>query len=179
MEMSLKCPVCGNAMPNTICNRCGFTRFLFPKELPPQVEKFEQTRIKVMRKCRKNITEKPLLKETEHQTVESKDVIVGTLIIRNLMSESIHAYPIKEGKNIYGSREANSSVRVFIDPLIIGFDLPEIMFGINATVDSLMLIPNKDYELSHNRYIIDRIMDLESDDYFFHSNVLGFNAVRF
>lgn len=181
MTKSFKCPVCGKEMMNTICNNCGYTLFLYPKEVPPQVEKFEQTRVRIMKDCLNKITGASQSKEDGSSPAEAEDhiKIVGTLIIHNLMTESIYAYPIKEGRNLYGRQESNDSVRIFVDPLQIGIDIPEIMFAISAGVDGLTLIPNRDYELSHNRYLIDRIMELENDDFFFHSNFLSFNAVKF
>lgn len=176
MSNSLICPVCGNAMHSTICSKCGYTHFLFPKELPPQVEKFEQTRIRIMRNCRKkNFIDR----KNSNTIINDKKAIVGTLLIRKLMTEAIHAYPIKEGRNIYGTIQSNNSTKIFINPLEIGADIPEIIFGIEASNNELKLIPHKEFELSHNRYLVQRIMNLDNEDYFFHSNILSFHAILF
>lgn len=175
MYYSFKCPVCGSNMPDTICGKCGYTRFLFPKELPTQVEKFEETRVRIMRKCRKKTS-------TEHannSVVSSDRTVVGTLMIRNLLTESTYAYPIKEGRNIYGSRQSDNFIRTYINPLHIGIDIPDIIFGIDTSESGLKLIPHKDFEISHNRYLIRDFLNIENDDYFFHSNILGFHAVIF
>ena len=51
------------------------------------------------------------------------------------------------------------------------------MFGIEYIGEALSLIPSAQFLLSHNRCKIEKIMILENDDYFFHSNILSFNAV--
>lgn len=173
MNVVLKCPVCKSEMPNAICGKCGYTRFLFPREIPPQIEKFEQTRIRIMQVARKKSS-----KEVR-ETNENRKGIIGTLMIRTILTEGIQAYPIYEGRNIYGSKPSDNSIRTFIDPLLIGIDIPETIFAIDADKYGIKLIPHKDFAMSHNHYWIKEIIELDDDDYFFHSNLLSFNAVLF
>lgn len=177
MNVKLKCPVCKSEMPNAICGKCGYTRFLFPREIPPQIEKFEQTRIRIMQGARKK-TSKDTSKEVR-ETPENRKGIIGTLMIRTILTEGIQAYPIYEGRNIYGSKPSDNIIRTFIDPLLIGTDIPKTIFAIEGDKHGLKLIPHNDFELSHNHYLIKEIIELDNDDYFFHSNLLSFNAVLF
>ena len=53
------------------------------------------------------------------------------------------------------------------------------MFGIESSQEGLVLIPHKDFRLSHNRYLIEGKMLIDNEDYFFYSNLLSFHAVKF
>lgn len=177
MNISLRCPVCKSEMPNTICGKCGYTRFVFPREIPPQIEKFEQTRVRIMQGAYKKRSQ-----ETQKEAVvpnNDRNKVIGTLMVRNIMTEIIQAYPIYEGRNLYGSKPSDTYDRSFIDPLSIGIDIPETIFTINAGMDGLKLIPNKNFDVSYNHYLIKNIFELDNNDYFFHSNLLSFNAVLF
>lgn len=177
MAISFVCPVCGSKVNQAICNTCGYTHFLFPMEIPPQVKRFEDLRVSIMKRIRKKM-------EGGDEKIEISDHslsnhVVGTLMIRNMMTEATYAYPIKEGRNVYGGQSSKSPTFTYIDPLALGISIPKTIFCIEASNDGLVLIPHKDFVLSYNRYIIKRNMPIENEDYFFYSNLLSFHAVKF
>ena len=175
MDLTPKCPVCGSLQPSSMCDRCGYTRLIFPKERPDQLNAFEQKRIRIMRKvyCCKQRSRACKPDDT------ARFQVCGTLLIRNLMTDSVYAFPIHEGRNIYGALEINDEKVHYVDPLRLGIDIPGRMFEINASKECLKLVPIMGFRLSSNRLYVTEEIEIDEDDFFFYSNLLGFNAVIF
>ena len=180
-NLNIECPVCGQKMKDSICGNCGFLLLVFPKEVPQKVQNFESTRVRIMRQRFSSSSKPNGLSHSEDRSVISTRTncsqIIGSLVIRNLFTESQIIMPIFEGKNIYGGKETDIKNFLYINPMDLGVDIPDIMFGIEYIGEALSLIPSAQFLLSHNRCKIKKIMILENDDYFFHSNILSFNAV--
>ena len=180
-KFNISCPVCGKTIGSSICSNCGFLLILFPKEVPQMVHKFEHTRIRIMKQCYQsnNISKRNVITKSQniHFQQSNSKQIVGSLIIRNLITESNTILPIWNGKNIYGGTNSNLDNFVYVNSIELGIYIPDIIFSIEYSNGGLLLIPNNNFTLSHNRCKIDRIMKLENDVYFFYSNLLSFNAV--
>lgn len=175
-DNSLKCPVCNSKMSGSICGNCGYARFFFPKVVPPNVEKFEQARVRIMQ----NANKRRLANTPAPEVVKSSDdTIIGTLVVRNLITDCTYVYPIFIGLNIYGSKETSYKDYRYIDPLELGVDIPDLMFEIKGSREGLVLLATQKFPLTQNRCRISGNIELDNDDYFFYSNLLSFNAVLF